>query len=238
MSGQYTEAAEAAAAAGSIRSSFRETIRQHHNKLSGTISSQKSTAQWLTPDFEDGNGTAQQPGQVRRSQQLPGHSSSGGRRSSSIGRLSMLKDVPPRQSHFDASRHYTPASIAADSGEPLVCKSVRKELGSPFKHPQESKQSKQLDADARMQPRTSSVARYGSPGALQQECVVTALLQQNDALQKQLQELLAGNQQQAAPAEAAGGAIASESGAGVQQLTANERRLVKVLKKMQKDKDR
>jgi hypothetical protein len=78
---------------------------------------------------------------------------------------------------------------------------------------------------------------------MEQECVVTALLQQNDALQKQLQELLAASAQQPAPATAvaspaAAAAAEAEGSTAPQQLTGNERRLVKLLKKMQKDKER
>jgi cell division septum initiation protein DivIVA len=76
---------------------------------------------------------------------------------------------------------------------------------------------------------------------MEQDCVVTALLQQNDALQKQLQELLAASTQQPAPVAAsppAAAAAEAECSTAVKQLTGNERRLVKLLKKMQKDKER
>lgn len=253
MSGQHTEAAEVEAAAGITRSSFRESIRQHQKKLSGILTGVSSNTHTLSTAAEDGggSGTAQKQGEPRRSQQAQGQSGSSSRHSSSSGRHSLLTDVPPRQSQFDASsRHQASAKFgndlaanrAASCVQQLFCKSTQSELGTQMQRPQGSRQStKQLECDVSMQqPRASSAARYGSPGALQQECVVTVLLQQNDALQKQLQELLAANQQQAAPPTAAPASegTASEGGAAVQQLTANERRLVKVLKKIQKDKDR
>jgi hypothetical protein len=147
-------------------------------------------------------------------------------------------DVPPRQSQFDASsRHHSWVSNAGDSCQLSTGISTRKGLSSS-KHPRHGKElPEQLSSDISMQQqRSASIMHYGSPGAFSQECVVTALLQQNDALQQQLQDLLAANQQQAAAAAAA--APAADGSTAVQQLTPNERRLVKVLKRMQKDKER
>jgi hypothetical protein len=229
MSGQHAEAADDAAA-GRTRSSCRASIEHQQNKLSKTRSSLKNDFFQLLRSSAAGDGsrTAQSLAEATRSQQQ--HSISGSRHS-------MLADVSPRQSHFDAASRHHATSIAAVAGPQKSCRSVQK--GSPIQQPHAIEQSvTHFAAGSSMQrPRTSSI------GTMEQECVVTALLQQNDALQKQLQELLAANREQPAPAPAAAsppaaGPAEAEGRTAVQQLTANERRLVKLLKKMQKDKER
>lgn len=167
-------------------------------------------------------------------------------RSLSCSQLASLPDTEPTlysssfgNSYVDARDKHTPAGSAAsqpDQGSHV--QSLSMHLASLSHQLHDSRQTvARLSVDKDILQQRVSAA---SGSRAEAESAVAALLKNNEQLQKQLQQVMEPKQQSGAvPTAAAFGAAAfDDDAAPVQHLSATERKLVKLLKKMHKDKDR